>query len=311
MRWLIVIMLSVAALAACGGSDTSGTSEPTESPAELAASPTEAAASTTEPAESTATPGDAIPTPRGHPDPAPSTPLASATAPGEAAGTSFTVIELQDSYPHGNARVIVETDPGTACILRYSTPAGTPSEAEGLGEQTAGDDGRITWEWLIGPSTRPGVGSVTISCGDTTETHDITIDEEQAETGVDPGDAGEARLAFFELGRSGDWDALYAAMHPEHQRLVSSDQLDTCWSEQAIDTSVEAAVEAVESVTVDVPRLGEQEVAAVTMRYTVGSVEVTATDHLALVDGEWRWLLPENSLVLYAAGLCPDDDVWF
>jgi len=64
---------------------------------------------------------------------------------------------------------------GASCILSYSTPAGTESQAKGLGSKTAGANGLCSWSWEIGGSTNPGTGSITITANDETQFFDIVI----------------------------------------------------------------------------------------------------------------------------------------
>ncbi len=57
----------------------------------------------------------------------------------------------------------------------YVTPAGTRSTAQGLVQRTADDQGMAAWSWTIGSSTRPGTGSVTVTCGGQSATSPIQI----------------------------------------------------------------------------------------------------------------------------------------
>ncbi len=75
----------------------------------------------------------------------------------------------------GRARVDATAPPGAMCTIRYRTPAGSPSEAEGLIEKPAGEDGRVSWEWSIGPGTSPGEGRVTVECDGAEAVATITI----------------------------------------------------------------------------------------------------------------------------------------
>jgi hypothetical protein len=80
--------------------------------------------------------------------------------------------------PGGLASVAVQSAPGTTCSIQYVTPAGSKSTAKGQGAgvfKTIGQDGSASWSWDIGPSTRPGTGSVTATCSTGTVTAPITI----------------------------------------------------------------------------------------------------------------------------------------
>jgi hypothetical protein len=55
--------------------------------------------------------------------------------------------------------------PGRSCRLAYNNPSGTASQEPGLGTQTAGDDGQITWTWQISPNVKAGTGTAYVTCG--------------------------------------------------------------------------------------------------------------------------------------------------
>jgi len=80
--------------------------------------------------------------------------------------------------PGGRASVVVQADPGATCSVQYVTPAGSKSTAQGQGAditKALAQDGTATWNWDIGPSTKPGVGTVTATCTTGTATTPITI----------------------------------------------------------------------------------------------------------------------------------------
>jgi hypothetical protein len=78
-------------------------------------------------------------------------------------------------YPGGIAEVGVWTHPGAWCSIRYVTPAGTASRAQGLHTKRADRDGWVDWWWYIGTSTRSGWGTVTVSCDNRTRSAWIYI----------------------------------------------------------------------------------------------------------------------------------------
>jgi micrococcal nuclease len=84
-------------------------------------------------------------------------------------------VSVQGGPPGGRASVTAQTRPSVICSIRYVTPAGTESQASGLGNKPAGANGGVSWSWNIGPSTRPETGKVTVTCGTTTATTDIII----------------------------------------------------------------------------------------------------------------------------------------
>lgn len=64
----------------------------------------------------------------------------------------------------GRATAQAQAWAGASCDITYVTPSGSTSTAQGLGPKTAGPDGTVSWTWVIGSSTRPGTGSVTVVC---------------------------------------------------------------------------------------------------------------------------------------------------
>jgi hypothetical protein len=84
-------------------------------------------------------------------------------------------VSVTGGPPGGRASVTVRTLPGTLCDIEYITPAGTRSQASGLGPKPADGNGLVSWSWNIGSSTRPGNGTVAVSCGATTVSAPIEI----------------------------------------------------------------------------------------------------------------------------------------
>ena len=89
------------------------------------------------------------------------------------AGIEF--IEVRGGAPNDTASVSVRTQPNEKCDIGYSTPSGTSSEADGLHAKVADGMGMVTWEWEIGPSTNPGSGNITVTCGGDSAFADIEI----------------------------------------------------------------------------------------------------------------------------------------
>jgi hypothetical protein len=104
----------------------------------------------------------------------PSAPPPPDNAPAPSAG-GVTFVSVTGGPPGGVAGVSVQTSAGASCAISYVTPAGTQSKAQGLTTQTAAPDGTVSWSWSIGPSTRPGVGTVTVTCGGASASATITI----------------------------------------------------------------------------------------------------------------------------------------
>jgi len=89
--------------------------------------------------------------------------------------TGVTFISVSGGPPGGYASVTVQTNPGASCSIVYVTPAGTVSEAQGLENKTAGENGRASWLWKIGSNTRRGTGRVTVTCNRISATAPIQI----------------------------------------------------------------------------------------------------------------------------------------
>lgn len=90
-----------------------------------------------------------------------------------ASGVTFT--SVRGGRPGGTAAVSVQTAPFASCTIEYITPAGTRSVAQGLVPRTADAQGRASWSWVIGTATRPGTGTVTVTCNGVSARTGITI----------------------------------------------------------------------------------------------------------------------------------------
>jgi micrococcal nuclease len=118
-----------------------------------------------DPNRAAVTPTPVAPVPKAQPTPP--------TAPKPGGVLNLTVT---GGRPGGNARASVTgAPPGSTCSIRYVTPAGTVSQAQGLITQTASAQGTAAWTWVIGSNTRPGVGTVTVTCGGVQAQAPITI----------------------------------------------------------------------------------------------------------------------------------------
>jgi hypothetical protein len=114
----------------------------------------------------------------GAPSSTPVTDSSSAVADTSASDQAVTFASVNGGPPGGRASVTVQADPGATCSVQYVTPAGTKSTAQGQGanvSKTVGPDGSASWTWAIGPTTRPGAGSVTATCSTGTATTPISI----------------------------------------------------------------------------------------------------------------------------------------
>jgi endonuclease YncB( thermonuclease family) len=90
----------------------------------------------------------------------------------------FAVVELTSPVAVGAyATLAIQTSQGAACSLSYTTPAGSKSQAKGLGGTTAASSGVCSWRWFIGTGTRPGTGSLKITADGFTKSLPIVIAE--------------------------------------------------------------------------------------------------------------------------------------
>lgn len=74
------------------------------------------------------------------------------------------LVSVNGAQPGDTASLVVRAPPGATCSISYTTPAGTRSTARGLIPKTASANGQVSWNWVIGSSTRPGTGRVEVSC---------------------------------------------------------------------------------------------------------------------------------------------------
>jgi hypothetical protein len=90
--------------------------------------------------------------------------------------SGFILISISSPVSVGSyANVSIQTQPGVDCNLTYKTPKGTKSKAAGLGGLIADNDGNCSWRWIIGTSTAPGTGNITITAGSQTNNYPIEI----------------------------------------------------------------------------------------------------------------------------------------
>lgn len=101
---------------------------------------------------------------------APEAPLTATTG-----APAITVASLTSPIsPGANARLSVHANPGALCAITVHYKSG-PSEAAGLGPQTAGSDGLATWQWKVGTRTTPGVWRIVVTATLNGETGQVEI----------------------------------------------------------------------------------------------------------------------------------------
>lgn len=92
-----------------------------------------------------------------------------------AQATSVTFVAVQGGRPGQSASVTVQTSPKAQCSITYYVPSGRVSTAQGLENKTAGSNGRVSWSWKIGTNTKPGTGSVEVTCNGVSASAPIQI----------------------------------------------------------------------------------------------------------------------------------------
>lgn len=168
MSWLAALPL---ALALAGASLACAPPAPAPTPAR--AVPTASAVPTSPPAAPAPPPTAALPArPPATPSPTPHPP---GVSPGPSPAGALRFVSVVGGRPGDRARVVVQARPGAACTIRYTTPAGTVSRAQGLAPTTADASGQASWSWVIGTATRPGTGRVEVTCDDATISAPIQI----------------------------------------------------------------------------------------------------------------------------------------
>jgi competence protein ComEC len=74
----------------------------------------------------------------------------------------------------GTASLTINTVPGAACTITVYYKSG-PSQAQGLGPQTAGSSGNVAWSWKVGSRTTPGTWRIVVTANINGQTISIEI----------------------------------------------------------------------------------------------------------------------------------------
>jgi len=107
------------------------------------------------------------------------TPSPTVTIPPTATPSPFHGFVMID-YSHsasvgGDAYATIQTVPAASCTIKYYTPVGSLSEAQGLEPQTADGSGICSWSWKIGSRTKPGTGRIIITANGVNQQFPIVI----------------------------------------------------------------------------------------------------------------------------------------
>jgi hypothetical protein len=107
-----------------------------------------------------------IPTPNQVPQPLPSPTPEPPQQDGQTQDNQITIISLTSPIKRGNnAKLEIQTIPGTECSIKVTLPSGTVSGAQGLqGVKISDGSGYIPWEWRIAGNTKPGTSTIEVTC---------------------------------------------------------------------------------------------------------------------------------------------------
>lgn len=152
---------TAAATATTAPTTTAATAAPTATTAVPTATPVPPTATQVPPTATKAPPTKAVPT----------TSLAGSK--GDNSDLAF--VAVNGNVPGKDASVTIQTMPSRECSISYVTPNGQASTAKGLEKKVSDLDGRLTWKWTIGTGTKVGKGTVKVTCGDASESRQITI----------------------------------------------------------------------------------------------------------------------------------------
>jgi len=87
-------------------------------------------------------------------------------APPAHGGSGISITSFQSTIAPGEEDSLVAHSrlAGDSCSLSVQLPSGYASESKGLGPATTNQSGNVTWQWEIGPSTRAGTATASVSC---------------------------------------------------------------------------------------------------------------------------------------------------
>jgi hypothetical protein len=89
-------------------------------------------------------------------------PVISDTQAAPSGDVSISVVSLTSPISAGSiATLTIQTVPGADCIITAYFKSG-PSQAAGLGPQTADASGQVTWSWKVGSRTTPGMWKIVV-----------------------------------------------------------------------------------------------------------------------------------------------------
>ncbi len=97
------------------------------------------------------------------------------TQPPASGSLAISVVSLTSPVsPGSTAKLTIRTSPDAACSIEVHYKSGL-SHAAGLGQQTANDEGLVTWRWKVGTSTTPGTWRIVVSAAANGEEASIQV----------------------------------------------------------------------------------------------------------------------------------------
>lgn len=145
---------------------TSPTSEPLPTPT---AAPTATPTATTEPTAA-ATPEATV-----EETPEPTAEETLEPAPEEEEESLHFVSWSETVHPSGRGKVTIQGKPDTEYSITVYYSSGE-STSKDLKPKVSDKKGKVTWRWNIGPNTKPGTFSITVSGGGESESVEFTVE---------------------------------------------------------------------------------------------------------------------------------------
>lgn len=127
-----------------------------------------------------------------------------------------------------------------------------------------------------------------------------------AACGGDDDSASDAAEAVFRQYINQEYEQAWQALHPAHQEIAPQLTFVGC----QMDTTPpwdDVSISGEHTEIYDAPEIGQLETKAVDVRLTRGDdVDVQSGSlHLVEIDGQWRWLLDEETARAFKEGRCP------
>lgn len=86
------------------------------------------------------------------------------------------LVSLKDNLQVGDeAEIVVRTQPGQTCTIRFINPVGVDEALPVSMYQQASEDGICAWRWRLSPTVPEGMAAIIFSAGGQTESYFIRI----------------------------------------------------------------------------------------------------------------------------------------